>query len=230
MSIFNDNKDDARPLRMQDVPRTAAQQHAKKITEDAVKDSSASSGGDHNGEEYSLNDDRRVKVLSPGAMVAKRFFRNRIAVAGLVILAFMFLFSFVGGLITPYTEDQQFYRIEYQNKEYAGVAENDEFRFAQADGQKYDSATHAQFIRALNAAPASEGTGSSPKSGPAGEGVVKPGAVGVGSLTSFTYRDITYYVYEDGQDLYRIALADGTVVGIEYKDIIAGGTLNVTMH
>ena len=25
-------------------------------------------------EQYSLNDDRRVKVLSPGALVAKRFF------------------------------------------------------------------------------------------------------------------------------------------------------------
>ena len=48
-------------------------------------------------EQYSLNDDRRVKVLSPGAMVAKRFIRNRIAVMGLAILTFMFLFSFVGG-------------------------------------------------------------------------------------------------------------------------------------
>ena len=28
-------------------------------------------------ENYSLSDDRRVKVLSPGALVAKRFFRNR---------------------------------------------------------------------------------------------------------------------------------------------------------
>ena len=28
-------------------------------------------------ENYSLNDDRRVKVLSPGALVAKRFFRNK---------------------------------------------------------------------------------------------------------------------------------------------------------
>ena len=46
-------------------------------------------------EQYSLNDDRRVKVLSPGAMVAKRFFRNRIAVVGLCILAFMFIFSFI---------------------------------------------------------------------------------------------------------------------------------------
>ena len=37
-------------------------------------------------EQYSLNDDRRVKVLSPGALVAKRFFRNRLAVVGLTML------------------------------------------------------------------------------------------------------------------------------------------------
>ena len=29
-----------------------------------------------NGETYALDDERRVKVLSPGAMVAKRFFRT----------------------------------------------------------------------------------------------------------------------------------------------------------
>ena len=45
---------------------------------------------------YSLSDDRRVKTLSPGAMVLKRFMRNRTAVAGIVILVFMFLFSFCG--------------------------------------------------------------------------------------------------------------------------------------
>ena len=45
-------------------------------------------------EELSLNDDRRVKTLSPWKLVSKRFFRNRVAVTGLVILAFMFLFSF----------------------------------------------------------------------------------------------------------------------------------------
>ena len=78
-------------------------------------------------EQYSLNDDRRVKVLSPGAMVAKRFFRNRLAVTGLVILIFMFLFSFVGGLISPYEEDQIFYRIDTQYKEYAAVIQNKEY-------------------------------------------------------------------------------------------------------
>ena len=60
-------------------------------------------------EHYSLNDDRRVKVLSPGALVAKRFFRNRLAVLGMVMLLVMFVFSFVGGLVSPYGQDEQFY-------------------------------------------------------------------------------------------------------------------------
>ena len=59
-------------------------------------------------EQYSLNDDRRVKVLSPGAMVAKRFFRNGVAVFGMVVLIAMFLFSFVGGVVSPYEEDEKF--------------------------------------------------------------------------------------------------------------------------
>ena len=62
-----------------------------------------------------------MKVLSPGTLVAKRFFRNRIAVTGLVILAFMFIFSFIGGLVSPYKEDQKFYRYDIQQKTYAGV-------------------------------------------------------------------------------------------------------------
>ena len=52
-------------------------------------------------EQYSLNDDRRVKVLSPGALVAKRFFRNRLAVVGLTMLLAMFVFSFIGGVVSP---------------------------------------------------------------------------------------------------------------------------------
>lgn len=51
-------------------------------------------------EVYSLNDDRRVKVLSPSALVVKRFFRNRLAVLGLIMLVSMFVFSFLGGLIS----------------------------------------------------------------------------------------------------------------------------------
>ncbi len=192
MSILDNNKDDRSPLRAQNVPQNVAERHAKKITEDAVKNSSASSGGSNGGEEqYSLNDDRRVKVLSPGAMVAKRFFRNRIAVVGLAILAFMFLFSFLGGVISPYAENEQFYRIEYQNKDYAGVVQNTEFRYAAAEGQSFDSVIQAQFVLASQ-----KGT------------------------DSFTYRDITYNVIEEGVDFFRVTLEDGTTIGIAYKDIV----------
>ena len=80
-------------------------------------------------EQYSLNDDRRVKVLSPGALVAKRFFRNRLAVVGLSILIAMFLFSFVGGLVSPYGQDEQFFTYTQMSKEFVGVTRNDTMRF-----------------------------------------------------------------------------------------------------
>ena len=54
-------------------------QEEKKATEEKIE------------QELSLNDDRRVKVLSPGALVAKRFFRNRLAVVGLTMLVVMFV-------------------------------------------------------------------------------------------------------------------------------------------
>ena len=101
-------------------------------------------------EQFSLNDDRRVKVLSPGAMVAKRFFRNRLAVTGLGILIFMFIFSFIGGMLSPYGEDEVFYRVDYQNKEYAGVIENTELRFASAETDiKFDGIVQAQTMLAI---------------------------------------------------------------------------------
>ena len=50
---------------------------------------------DHVSTSKALDDEQRVKVLSPGMLVAKRFFRNKLAVAGLVILVTMFVFSFI---------------------------------------------------------------------------------------------------------------------------------------
>ena len=189
----NVNRDDRPPLRVQNVPGTVSRRHAEKITEDAVKNSSAASpSGGGNEPEYSLNDDRRVKVLSPGAMVAKRFFRNRIAVVGLAILAFMFLFSFVGGLITPYQENEQFYREDIQHKDYAGVVMNEEFRYAVAEGQEISEVLKAQVV--LNMTKHQE---------------------------TFTYRDTDYQLVQEGKDLYRLALGDGTTLGIAYKDIVS---------
>ncbi len=141
-------------------------------------------------EEYSLNDDRRVKVLSPGTLVAKRFFRNRIAVTGLVILAFMFLFSFLGGLVSPYKEDQKFYRYDIQQKTYAGVIENTEFRYAQADGQDFGSILQAQLVLAVQT-----------------------------NKDSFTYKNVTYTVTEEGPDFYSVSIRGGANIGIAYKDV-----------
>ena len=141
-------------------------------------------------EEYSLNDDRRVKVLSPGTLVAKRFFRNRIAVTGLVILAFMFIFSFLGGLVSPYKEDQKFYRYDIQQKTYAGVIENTEFRYASADGQEFGSILQAQLVLAVQT-----------------------------NKDSFTYKNVTYTVTEEGPDFYSVSIRGGANIGIAYKDV-----------
>ena len=97
---------------------------------------------------YSLNDDRRVKTLSPGAMVTKRFFRNRIAVLGMFILIAMFLFSFVGGAISPYGESELFYRTDKQTQKYAGVKVNTELRYQQVEKNAFPALAQAQFVLA----------------------------------------------------------------------------------
>ncbi|MBQ9714675.1 MAG: ABC transporter permease [Clostridia bacterium] len=46
----------------------------------------------------------RVRMLSPGQLVAKRFFRSKLSVIGLVTLVILFLFSFVGPLLPGFSE------------------------------------------------------------------------------------------------------------------------------
>ncbi len=49
-----------------------------------------------------LND--RVRVLSPGQMVAKRFFRSKLSVIGLTMLIALFLISFLGPVFSPWAD------------------------------------------------------------------------------------------------------------------------------
>lgn len=100
--------------------------------------------------QMALDDERRVKVLSPGAMVAKRFFRNRLAMIGLIILISMFLFSFVGGWIDPYGEKQIFEDYTLTVKDFAGATENTEYRFAEASSGSIPSAARTSLILAVN--------------------------------------------------------------------------------
>ena len=141
-------------------------------------------------EEFSLNDDRRVKVLSPGAMVAKRFFRNRLAVVGLTMLIIMFVFSFIGGVVSPYGQDEQFYTYEVMNQDYAGVVENNDFRYTIADGQEFGTILQAQFLLASN-----------------------------NQAESFEYKDVTYDLTLEGPDFYTIS-SNGTILAIAAKNII----------
>ena len=90
-----------------------------------------------------------MKHPSPGAMTARRFFRNRLAVAGLTILGFMFAFSFLGGLLSPYGQEQIFYRVEQQSKEYAAIAENDTPRFTVAPGAALDTVARSRITLAI---------------------------------------------------------------------------------
>ena len=128
--------------------------------------------------QYSLNDDRRVKVLSPGRLVAKRFFRNRIAVIGMVILIFMFAFSFLGGVISPYRQDEYFYKIEAVRKAYATVTKNVQYRYT-ALSPEYNAVIQAQSLNANNQ-----------------------------GKDSFSYGGKTYGVVYEGREFYSVTLGN----------------------
>ena len=147
----------------------------------------------------SLDDESRVKVLSPGMMVAKRFFRNRLAMIGLIIIVCMFLFSFVGGMIAPYREKQVFRTTETAIKDYAGVAENKDWQYSVAEGKEFPAAAQAQMILAVN-----------------------------NEETSFTAKDVSYGLLKKNDDLYYIVQGEqiATVTNVRgkanYKEVAAG--------
>ena len=146
-------------------------------------------------EEYSLNDDRRVRTLSPGALVIRRFLRNRVAVTGLIILAVMFVFSFIGGALTPYKEDQLFYRSDFQKKQYAGVKENTELRYVTVSKKSFPSVAQAKFVMAR-------------KKGSEGE---------------FSVKGVNYSFKEEGDGFFTI-YGDGELAAFATYDIISGST------
>jgi len=100
-------------------------------------------------EEMRLDDARRVKSLSPGMLVFKRFIRNKLAVVGLAILVFMFIFSFLGPLFSPYRQDQVFTYRTTMSKDYAGAIFNKELRYTVAEGESFSGIRLTRFLFAL---------------------------------------------------------------------------------
>lgn len=191
MSVFDydKNQDNRKPFHAAGMAENAAR-HATEDNQDKyAKQDNTPSGG--NEEHFSLNDDRRVKVLSPGALVAKRFFRNRLAVVGLSILIFMFVFSFIGGLLSPYGEDEFFYREDQINKEFAVVTENSDFRYMAKDSNLFGSAVQAQTMLAIQK-----------------------------NSESFSYNGTNYALAQEGSDFYSIS-SGGKLIGIAYKDVVS---------
>lgn len=191
MSVFDydKNQDNQKPFHAAGMAENAAKRATEDNQDKYAKQDNTPSGG--NEEHFSLNDDRRVKVLSPGALVAKRFFRNRLAVVGLSILIFMFVFSFIGGLLSPYGEDEFFYREDQINKEFAVVTENSDFRYMAKDSNLFGSAVQAQTMLAIQK-----------------------------NSESFSYNGNNYALAQDGSDFYSIS-SGGKLIGIAYKDVVS---------
>jgi peptide/nickel transport system permease protein len=126
-------------------------------------------------EEMHLDDSRRVKVLSPGMLVFKRFVRNSLAVVGFGIILFMFIFSFLGPLFSPYKQTQVFKGLGSMSKEYAGATYNQELRYTVAEGENFGSAERAQFLLALGK-----------------------------NNETFVVGTDTYYLVNEGKDIFRI--------------------------
>ena len=91
---------------------------AKYNLNEALKKRAASTKKESDSE-IRLDDISRVKVLSPGRQVFKRFIRNRLAIFGSVTLIVMFVFSFLGPFVYPYGQKEIFYRYDTQNVNYA---------------------------------------------------------------------------------------------------------------
>ena len=107
---------------------------AKTYLNEALKKRAASQVKKEAGE-LALDDISRVKVLSPGRQVFKRFIRNRLAVFGSVLLITMFVFSFIGPLFYAYGQKDIFYKFDEQNINYAMAKENSAYNGYDVDSE-----------------------------------------------------------------------------------------------
>lgn len=149
---------------------------------------------EHISSSKALDDEQRVKVMSPGMLVVKRFVRNKLAVIGFIIIVAMFIFSFVGGLVSPYGESQVFGTTEITKKDYAGVKVNTEYQYTEAPDGGLPVVAKTKLILAINK----------------GE-------------DTFEAKDVTYNLLKEGNDFYRVAektpagtfsVKDGKVSGV----------------
>lgn len=100
--------------------------------------------------EVRLDDEKRIRVLSPGLLIWRRFVRNKLAIAGMFILIAMFVFSFIGGVISPYGQSQVFRTTDVIMREYASAMRNEDLRYIVREGEQFSNIAAANFVLAKN--------------------------------------------------------------------------------
>ena len=176
--------------RKDNINEQQAEQQAEQKLREEIREEMKNADQTPAEEHYSLNDDRRVKVLSPGMLVAKRFIRNRMAVTGLVILIFMFIFSFIGGLVSPYGQDQFFYTDKTIRKNFGEAKENTEFRYGSNSDELFGLTAQAKAMLAIQQ-----------------------------GKDSFNFSNHNYTMNKVSDEMFTIS-CDGVMVGYAAKDMV----------
>ena len=176
--------------RKDNINEQQAEQQAEQKLREEIREEMKNADQTPAEEHYSLNDDRRVKVLSPGMLVAKRFIRNRMAVTGLVILIFMFVFSFIGGLVSPYGQDQFFYTDKTIRKSFGEAKENTEFRYGSNSDELFGLTAQAKALLAIQQ-----------------------------GKDSFNFSNHNYTMNKVSDEMFTIS-CDGVMVGYAAKDMV----------
>ena len=176
--------------RKDNINEQQAEQQAEQKLREEIREEMKNADQTPAEEHYSLNDDRRVKVLSPGMLVAKRFIRNRMAVTGLVILIFMFVFSFIGGLVSPYGQDQFFYTDKTIRKSFGEAKENTEFRYGSNSDEMFGLTAQAKAMLAIQQ-----------------------------GKDSFNFSNHNYTMNKVSDEMFTIS-CDGVMVGYAAKDMV----------
>lgn len=155
-------------------------------TKEGLEDSS------HINSSVDLGDEQRIRVLSPGMLVVKRFIRNRLAIIGLVIITFMFLFSFLGGILSPYDETEVFKYVGTMSKEYASITHNEVYRYTAVEGIGYSGADHSEFVLARNS-----------------------------GRDSFTSGGNEFYIVEEAENFYRVFFSNPIANILNFRGVTA---------
>jgi len=142
---------------------------------------------------------RGTRALSPRRLLLRRFFRNPFAIIGLGLLAFMLAFSFLGGLLSPYSQAQVFQREEMVWQAYAQGTRNTELELTSKPNAAFPKDAFGQTLLAA-----------------------------FGGADGFSYAGQDYTLTRAGEDFYTIssavAVAEARILANRFSIVPAEGS------